>query len=103
MGIFRQLHKSAFWSQLLLGMLAVLSLPEAQAVTNPAQPTIQQSYHLNERSAIQQVERQAIHFLAQTQAIQHAHSQGVTFCRFLARSYPLQSTTPPPIRAGPLV
>lgn len=101
MGIFRQLHKSAFWSQLLLGMVAILSLPAAEAVPNTAQSNaIQQSYHLSELVATQQAESEQAHFLAQHQTIQQAQ-QRVKICKMFAKIYPLYAVAPPPIRAGP--
>lgn len=111
MGLFRQLHKSAFWSQFLFGMFAILALPIPQtpspvASTNneAEQNTIQQTLTLSELVANQQAENEQVYFLFQSPfAFQYVVKQAVVFCKFFAKSYRLESVINPPIRAGPVV
>lgn len=100
MGLFRQLHKSAFWSQLLLGVVAILALPVPQAANEAEQNPIEQMLSLNELS-LQQADIEQAHFIAQQQISIQVVKQAVIFCEFFAKSYPLQTVINPPIRAGP--
>lgn len=101
MGLFRQLHKSAFWSQLLLGMVAILALPVPQTARDAEQNPVEQTLNLSELSA-QQAEIEQAHFISQQQISIQIAQQAVTFCEFFAKPYRLQSVANPPIRAGPL-
>lgn len=106
MVFFRQLHKSAFWSQLLLGMVAILALPTiSQSETDtPQNNYVQQSLTLSELVAFQPIDSEQAHFLFQPEfSFQQTVKQAVIFCQFLTGSYRLESTPNPPIRAGPVV
>lgn len=106
MTLFRQLHKSAFWSQLLLSMLAVLALPTSQPSLNEVDlPAVAKSQNTDwsELSLIQKVETEQAHLLLQPEIPTIAALQGVIFCEFLAKPYRLHNVVQPPIRAGPFV
>ncbi|MGX2948973.1 secA translation cis-regulator SecM [Frederiksenia canicola] len=102
MGLFRQLHKSAFWSQLLLGMVAILALPTAEVAKETEQSPVAQTLTVSEFAA-QQADIEQAHFLSQTQHSVQIVKQAVVFCEFFAKSYRLYAITNPPIRAGPFV
>lgn len=103
MGLFRQLYKSAFWSQLFLGMVAILALPIVQTPSDTERNTIEQTLTLSELVTHQHIDTEPAYFLSQTDFSVQISKQAVAFCPFLATSYRLDSTTNPPIRAGPIV
>ncbi|MGX2950296.1 secA translation cis-regulator SecM [Ursidibacter sp. B-7004-1] len=110
MGLFRQFHKPAFWSQLFLGqlflgMVAILTLPNAQPILNETeQSTIanQQSLTLSDLSQFQYNEKEQTYFFIEPQfSLNLIEKQAVIFCEFFVKSYRFDDIATPPIRAGP--
>lgn len=107
MRLFKQLHKSAFWSQLLLGMVAILALPIPQSSNEIENNPIQQTLALSElvAQAQSQFDEAHIHLFLQD-LFSHQEviiKQAVTFCQFFASYYRFDTAINPPIRAGPVV
>ncbi|WP_301098905.1 secA translation cis-regulator SecM [Otariodibacter sp.] len=108
MGFFRQLHRSPFWSQLLLGFVAILVLPETQAILreNATNAEINQQIiaeALSEHASVKSVVHQHIHLLNNHIPTTFNVRQAVTFGKFFARSYRFITSEVPPIRAGPFL
>lgn len=104
MRFFSQLHKPAFWSQFLLGMVAILALPAvANLEERHAEPVAdQQILRLSDLSALKLSEIEQTFFLQQVpQSFTIQPKQAVEFCEFFAKPYRLLSLSQPPIRAGP--
>ncbi|KAE9540473.1 DUF2547 family protein [Ursidibacter maritimus] len=110
MGLFRQFHKPAFWSQLFLGqlflgMIAILTVPNAQSALNETeQSTIanQQTLTLSDLSQTQYNEKEQVYFFIEPQfPLTLIEKQAVVFCEFFAKSYRFDDIATPPIRAGP--
>ncbi|QGM80478.1 secA translation cis-regulator SecM [Otariodibacter oris] len=106
MGFFRQLHRSPFWSQLLLGIVAILVLPETQAILreNATNAEINQQIiaeALSEHASTKNVDHQHIHLLNNTIPITDNVRQPVSFRKFFVGSYRSIISEIPPIRAGP--
>lgn len=102
MTLFSHLPKSFFWSHILLGVLAVFSLPASQGVESHlvGEEIVEQRLNFSE---LKKAETEQALFLQQEQ--QNASlqpRQAVEFCEFFAKPYRLLSLSPPPIRAGPI-
>ncbi|MDD0823637.1 secA translation cis-regulator SecM [Mannheimia sp. AT1] len=101
---FKHFHKTPFWSQLLLGMVAMLALPEIQAINpneNEQESVINQSLVQYAQTAID-VEQQALFIVALNDTPIKGKSQAVSFCEFFANYYRLDNCNLNPIRAGPI-
>ena len=104
MTLFRQLHKSAFWSQLLLSMLAVLALPTSQPSLNEVDlPAVAKSQNTDwsELSLIQKVETEQAHLLLPQEISTSEALQAVVFYDFFANLQETDLLIISPIRAGP--
>lgn len=104
MSLFRSLQKSAFWSPLLLGMLAILSFSEERFATEDRDTSIvsQQAFYIGDFADYSEPEQAAFLFF-QPGLFAFSLQQAVEFCEFLVKPYRLLSVTQPPIRAGPVV
>ncbi|QIW16565.1 hypothetical protein A4G20_09565 [Pasteurellaceae bacterium RH1A] len=103
MSLFRHLHKSAFWSQFVLGMVAIFALPQALATAEREQTVINQSVECQQEAVqFNEIEQQL--FLSQQQEIAvDVLPQAVEFCKFSANLPRLYRFVSHPIRAGPVV
>lgn len=103
---FSSFSKSAFWSQFLLGLVAIFALPAVSSYENRVEsPSIaQQVLMLSESSVAKKTELEQTFFL-QTLTLSPVifPLQTVEFCEFFAKPYRLLSVEQPPIRAGPVV
>ena len=103
MNFFKQLHKSAFLSQFLLGMVAIFALPSAYSQAEVPQTPIvkQQSVTLSELSAAVKTDEHA-HFL-QFEPPQHAVTrlQAGRSPAIFVIPHSFDGIAIPPIRAGP--
>ncbi|MDH2999009.1 hypothetical protein A1D22_03925 [Pasteurellaceae bacterium LFhippo2] len=105
MNFLKQLHKSAFLSQILLGIFAIFALPSVYATVNEndQEPIInQQVLTLDDLSAVTKVDIEQAIFLQFEQPLHH-NEQAVVFCEFFANLYVFDGISIPPIRAGPVV
>lgn len=100
---FKYFHKTPFWSQLLLGMVAIFALPEIQAMnTNESEQenVVNQSVIQYAQSVIDaEHESPFIVYLNNTPI--EFKPQAVSFCEFFANDYRLDKYTTYSIRAGP--
>ncbi|QLB21247.1 hypothetical protein A6B43_06810 [Vespertiliibacter pulmonis] len=106
MRFFKQLHKSAFWSQLLLGIVAILALPIPQLSNETENSPIQQTLTLSElvaKAQSQSDETQIYFFLQDLFSLQVVIKQAVTFCQLFTSYYHFDTLVNPPIRAGPVI
>lgn len=102
MMLFSHFPKSAFWSHILLGMVAVFALPSLPNIEpNEAAERVEQRLNFAE---LKKAETEQTFFLQQEQPNRCILPlQAVEFCEFFAKPYRLLSFTQPPIRAGPVV
>lgn len=80
-----------------------MALPVPDSPTGAEHNTVEQTLTLSELVAHQQIDSEPAYFLSQLDFSFHIGKQAVAFCPFLATSYRLESTSNPPIRAGPVV
>lgn len=102
MTFFSHFPKSAFWSHILLGMVAVFSLPvlPETAQANAGEEIVGQQFSVVE---LKKTDTEQPLFLQQAQPTRQLHlQQAVEFCEFSAKLYRLLIVSNPPIRAGPL-
>lgn len=103
---FSSFSKSAFWSQFLLGLVAIFALPAVSSPANSVEnPSIaQQVVTLSEYSVAKKMEREQTLFLQVLELSPFPSlSQAVEFCEFFTKPYRLLGFSLPPIRAGPVV
>ncbi|QLB14417.1 hypothetical protein A6B39_02615 [Mannheimia granulomatis] len=101
---FRHFHKNPFWSQLLLGMFAMLALPEIQAI-NPnesEQETVINQSVVQYAQSVADAEQQSPFIVEQRNLLVEIKPQAVSFCEFFAKSYRFDRQNVYPIRAGPV-
>lgn len=105
MSAFSSFSKSAFWSQFLLGIMAIFALPAVSNIENQLENqsvTVQQVLTIDFASLKKADTEQAL-FLQHTEALHFTFQpQAVEFCAFFAKPYCLLSFSQPPIRAGPI-
>jgi len=103
MGLFRHFHKTPFWSQLVLGLVAIFALPEIQATLarDGEQPTVINQSVSQFVQLADDIEQQSLFLTACQQASMFKPLQAVTFCEFLTKSYRFDGDGNHPIRAGP--
>lgn len=102
MALFSRFSKPAFWTQFLIGILAVFALPAVSSQDSLSENIADQQQLVNTIEQVKQAECEQCLFLQQDSynaAI--PHKQAVEFCIFSAKLYRLESVTNPPIRAGP--
>lgn len=103
MALFIRFSKPAFWTQFLVGILAVFALPAVSAQENYSENIVDQQL-LNTVEMVKQTECEQSLFLQQDSLNPIISTQqAVEFCIFSAKLYRLESVTNPPIRAGPVV
>lgn len=102
---FSNFSKPAFWSQFLLGLVAMLSLPAISPAVENVSPTVVERQVSSFNSfSLQKAERvQAQRPLWLPQTFFSLNKQAVEFCEFFAKPYRLLGFSQPPIRAGPVV
>lgn len=100
---FKHFHKTPFWTQLLLGMVAIFALPEMQAnhsAENEQQTEINQSVIQYAQSYLDN-EQQPFFVAELNQELLEIKPQAVKFFEFFAKSYRFDNQNIYPIRAGP--
>ncbi|HGO5823259.1 TPA: secA translation cis-regulator SecM [Mannheimia haemolytica] len=100
---FKHFHKTPIWSQLLFGMLAILALPEIQAMhpnESEQEAVINQSL-LQDAQSVTDLEQQSLFITQLKHKVVEIEPQAVHFCEFFAKSYRLDKQNLYPIRAGP--
>lgn len=100
---FKHFHKTPFWSQLLFGMVAMLALPEIQAVSSNEneQETVINQTLVQYVQSIAETEQQALFIAELNDTLAEIKPQAVAFCEFFTKSYRLDRQNVYPIRAGP--
>ncbi|AGI32214.1 TPA: DUF2547 family protein [Mannheimia haemolytica] len=99
----KHFHRTPFWSQLFLGMVAILALPEIQvAYANESeQETVLNQSFLQYAQSANDIEQQSLFIAELIHKIVEIKPQAVHFCEFFANSYRLDRQNAYPIRAGP--
>ncbi|WGE88606.1 secA translation cis-regulator SecM [Actinobacillus arthritidis] len=103
MGLFRHFHKAPFWSQLVLGLVAIFALPEIQATVarDDEQSTVINRSITQFAQLSDDIEQQSLFIAECRQVSLFKPLQAVTFCEFLTKSYRFDGDDNHPIRAGP--
>lgn len=103
MKAFRYFSKSAFWSQFLVGLVAIFALPHLGS-DHPQNETTNAQIIAQKNLSNDSIEAEQPYFVRfDSPTIPYQSLQAVTFCEFFVKSYRLDHTTNPPIRAGPQV
>lgn len=101
---FRQVHKKTFWSQLLLGMIAMLALPEVQAIyPNEEQKSTTNQSVIQYVQSVADAEQQSFFIVSLNDICIECKPQAVGFYEFFANYYRLDKYNIYSIRAGPIV
>ncbi|SMB88282.1 Protein of unknown function [Pasteurella testudinis DSM 23072] len=102
MNLLQAYRKPHFWSQFLLGIIAILSVP-VNAATNQAQPTYNQTCQQIQQAEQNQPLPAAFYQQQQSQAQRQQSAVPLPAARPLSPRLLAQSAfkTVPPIRAGP--
>lgn len=102
MTLFSRFSKSAFWTQFLIGLVAVFSLPAVSGHENVRQETVSEQQLMNVVQSSQKSEVEQCLFLSQ----EHSNTislpiQAVDICIFSTKLYRLPDFSLPFVRAGP--
>lgn len=100
---FHYFSKSVFWSQFLVGLVAMFALPNLESEHLPQQNDASNAQFIaSELISYEGVEQEQPYFIAlDSPTIPYQCLQAVIFCHFLAKPYRVEQTNLPPIRAGP--
>lgn len=105
---FKHSHKKIFWSQLLLGIVAILVLPEIQAfslkeINESEQKSIINQSSIQYSQSTTNLEQQSLFIIALNHILIEYKPQAVNFYELFANYNRLDKHTIYPIRAGPIV
>lgn len=103
MRLLKHFYKTPFWSPLLLGIVAIFSLPAVSSSVESEQETVinQTVQSLSAYTDWQEVEQPYL-FIAELKLQQPLPLQAVRFSESFANYYQCDIATNHPIRAGPL-
>ena len=104
MTLFRHFHKAPFWSQLVLGLVAIFALPEIQTTLNREneQNTVINQLVTQYTQVSEENEQQTLFIAERHLAQQNTTLQAVVLCKILTKSYRFDGDDNHPIRAGPI-
>lgn len=101
MALFSRFSKPVFWTQFLIGILAVFALPATPSSENHPENIVDQQV-INAVASVKQADCEQYLFLQQDNSYKVIpQKQAVEICIFSAKLYRLESVANPPIRAGP--